>query len=222
VGVDTTGRVADGYQVQGVPWLVLTSAKGKILWYDEVIDAKWPSVKHVEHEVRAALHGSSHAATAGQADLIGSPRPLAAIHAQSGQLLGGGVSGLMARIKALRGYPVVVNVWASWCEPCQKEFGLLATASLQYGREVAFLGADTNDPDRSDAESFLRGHPVSYPSYTGHSDQLGSLLRGGLAGTPTTIFINRAGKVVHVQTGEYASQGTLDSDIKSYALTPGR
>jgi hypothetical protein len=42
VAIDTTGRVADGYQVQGEPWLVLTSATGKILWYDAVETSRWP------------------------------------------------------------------------------------------------------------------------------------------------------------------------------------
>jgi cytochrome c biogenesis protein CcmG/thiol:disulfide interchange protein DsbE len=221
VGVDRTGSVADGYEVQGVPWMVLTSATGKILWYDEVVDAKWPTVRHVESEVRAALT-RTHRAAAGseQSDLIGSPAPLAALHRQASTLLGSDPA-LMARIKALHGYPIVVNIWASWCQPCQREFPLFATASEQYGREVAFLGADTNDPNTSDAESFLRSHHVSYPSYTDASDQLSPLLPGGLQGTPTTVFINRAGKVVDVHTGEYESAGSLDADIKTYAVGAG-
>jgi cytochrome oxidase Cu insertion factor (SCO1/SenC/PrrC family)/thiol-disulfide isomerase/thioredoxin len=222
VAIDTTGRVADGYEVQGVPWLVLTSASGQILWYDEIVDAKWPSAGHVRHEVRAALnrpgaHGS--AVNTGDKELIGSPAPLAGLHRQASRLIGS-ERALAARIKALRGYPIVVNVWASWCQPCKSEFGLLASASLQYGREVAFLGADTDDSS-GDATAFLAEHHVSYPSYADSRTELGKLIPGGVEGYPTTVFINRDGKVVHVHTGQYDSQGTLDSDIKTYALGAG-
>jgi cytochrome oxidase Cu insertion factor (SCO1/SenC/PrrC family)/thiol-disulfide isomerase/thioredoxin len=220
VAIDTTGRVADGYEVQGVPWLVLTSARGKIIWYDEVLDANWPTVADVEGEVRAAL--SKRSAQGGSAsstseELIGSPPRLAALHRQAGRLLGG-VNSLMARIKALRGYPIVVNIWASWCTACTAEFGLLAKASAQYGRQVAFLGANTDDSS-ADAAQFLREHHVSYPSYTDRESELSTLIRGGLAGYPTTVYVSRTGKVVDVHLGEYESQGILDSDIKTYALS---
>jgi thiol-disulfide isomerase/thioredoxin len=124
---------------------------------------------------------------------------------------------LRARIRALRGYPIVINAWASWCTPCRSEYPLLASASERYGRSVAFLGADTDD-SAGDAQQFLTQHPVSYPSYQSTSGQLHGLLAGGLEGLPTTIFIGRTGKVVSVHTGQYDSQGSLDGDVQSYAL----
>jgi cytochrome c biogenesis protein CcmG, thiol:disulfide interchange protein DsbE len=147
--------------------------------------------------------------------LAGSPVPLAALHQQASRLLGSDAA-LGARIHALHGYPVVVNVWASWCVPCRSEFNLFASASTQFGRGVAFLGADTDD-DAGDAQAFLSQHRVSYPSYQATSSQLDSLLPGGLQGFPTTIFIARDGKVTYIHTGQYVSQGTLNSDIQLYA-----
>jgi cytochrome c biogenesis protein CcmG, thiol:disulfide interchange protein DsbE len=111
----------------------------------------------------------------------------------------------------------VLNMWASWCAPCRSEFGLFASASARYGRRVAFLGADTNDSP-GDALSFLEQHPVSYPSYETTMGNLTALIPQGISGLPTTIFINRAGKLVYPHIGQYDSQGTLDGDIETYAL----
>jgi cytochrome oxidase Cu insertion factor (SCO1/SenC/PrrC family)/thiol-disulfide isomerase/thioredoxin len=215
VAIDTTGRVADGYQVQGEPWMVLTSASGKILWYDAIETSPWPTVARLRFEVRAALSPAGHGPPL-QEQLIGSPRPLAKLHAQASRLLGAEPQ-LLARVRALQGYPIVINAWESFCEPCQKEFGLFAQASLQFGRQVAFIGADA-DSDRADGQGFLRQHPVSYPSYTIPVQGPDALLKGGIEGYPTTIYIDRDGQVAFVHDGQYSSQGVLNSDINRIAL----
>ena len=221
VAIDRTGRVGDGYGVQDEPWLVLTTAGGRLAWYHDVSTGGWPSVGALQRMVTAALARAPKgpAGTAAvQQQLSGSPPALAAIHRQAGQLLGS-TAALMSRLRSLRGYPVVVNVWASWCGPCRAEFGLLANASARYGRRVAFLGADYNDPSTGDARAFLRTHSVSYPSYQVPQGDVQALLPAGVLGTPTTAFISPAGKVVYVHTGQYLSQGTLDQDIQAHALT---
>lgn len=150
-----------------------------------------------------------------RADLAGSPGSLASLHQQAGQLLGSG-SALAARLKTLRGYPVVVNAWASWCPPCRTEFPLFGAAAARYGRRVAFVGVDTNDA-ASDARTFLASHPVSYPSYQSSSADLGWL--AGIEAMPTTVFVNRAGKVVEVHPGQYETEGTLIDDIQRLLST---
>jgi cytochrome oxidase Cu insertion factor (SCO1/SenC/PrrC family)/thiol-disulfide isomerase/thioredoxin len=217
IGIDASGRIADGYGVQDEPWFVLVGAHGQILWYYDISTLGWLSTNSLIQHVHAALARSSNATTSlaiADQELAGSPPPLAALHSQASQLLGG-KSDLMTRLKALRGYPVVINVWASWCGPCQAEFGLFATASARYGRRVAFLGVDANDA-AAQARPFLSQHQVSYPSYQANPSNLTNLAI--VQGLPTTIFVRPNGTVAYVHTGQYEVEGTLDEDIANYAL----
>ncbi len=219
VAVDTSGRVGDGYEVQGEPWFVLTSATGRILWYWQVTTSGWLTRAGLAAHVRAALARAPRApasVTAANHELAASPHALAALHGQASRLLGGEPA-LAARLRALRGYPVVINAWASWCGPCRSEFSLFAAASVHFGRRVAFLGVDTSDSP-GDARAFLAQHHVSYPSYQSSTTELDAVLPGGVEGLPTTIYISRRGKVLYVHTGQYDAQGTLDADIDTYAL----
>ena len=134
---------------------------------------------------------------------------LASIHAQADRLLGP-QPGLPARVEALHGVPIVINVWASWCQPCRAEFAQFASASARYGHQIAFLGVDSHDTP-TDARAFLARQAVGYPSYQATDSQLKSLLSTGLSALPTTIFINPAGKVVYVHLGEYRSLGALET-----------
>jgi len=219
VAIDESGRVADGYQVQDQPWFVLASRTGTILWYWDASTQGWPSTPALIDHVNAGLAHPPHVKvpTLRQVPLVlaGSPAPLAAIHRQASKLLGP-VSALLARIRSLKGYPIVINAWASWCTACQAEYPLLAKASVVYGRQVAFLGVDTTDYGASYARAYLAGHPLSYPSYQSPSGDLDGL--APVFGLPVTIFIDRTGHVVTHIAGQYDSLSELDRDIQTYAL----
>jgi cytochrome c biogenesis protein CcmG/thiol:disulfide interchange protein DsbE len=148
--------------------------------------------------------------------LAASPAPLAALHAQASELLPGGLSAFRARLAALRGRPIVINKWASWCVPCRSEFGAFQGASLELGREVAFIGIDSGENSRAAGLSFLRSFPVSYPSYYDHTGSLGGAITDSTF-TPVTVFYNRSGGQ-YIRQGPYPSQAKLEADVRRYAL----
>lgn len=151
-----------------------------------------------------------------QARLAGSPASLAALHAQAGRVLSGGAPILHARLAVLRGYPLVINKWASWCVPCQSERGAFQRASVTFGRAVAFVGIDSGDTSLAAARAFLRAVPVGYPSYYDRSGRLGAQLADS-SFTPVTVFYDRAGRQ-YIHQGPYLSAGRLERDVRRYAL----
>jgi cytochrome c biogenesis protein CcmG, thiol:disulfide interchange protein DsbE len=147
--------------------------------------------------------------------LSGSPPALAALHAQANKIIVGGLPALRARLAALRGTPVVINKWASWCEPCRDEFGVFQRVSVSRGRQVAFLGIDSEDTP-AHALAFLHSFPVSYPSFSDPSGQAGASITDS-AFTPVTVFINRSGsKFIH--QGPFSSVAKLEQAVRLYAL----
>ena len=146
----------------------------------------------------------------------GSPPALASLHAQADQLLPGGAAALHSRLRALRGYPVVINKWASWCDPCQTEFPVFQRAAVAYGRRVAFLGVDGKDTNAS-AAAFLRRFPVTYPSYVDPRERIARTINAATY-YPQTVFVAPSGAIDFVHTGPYEAVADLERDLNRYAL----
>jgi len=150
-----------------------------------------------------------------RSELAGSPAALAGLHRQAAELLDGGLPAYRARLATLKGRPVVVNAWASWCGPCRFETPYFARTAVRFGRRVAFLGINAGDSGDK-ARSFLDRHWVPYPSYVDPHDEIAHEA-GVRAGLPTTVFYGRDGQVAYVKQGQYRDEAALVADVKRYA-----
>jgi thiol-disulfide isomerase/thioredoxin len=113
-----------------------------------------------------------------------------------------------ALLDELRGTPVVVNLWASWCEPCKREAPMLSEAAAA-NPGVQFLGVDTLD-SREGAEAFIAEHGLPFPSLFDPDGSIRTDL--GSFGLPVTAFFDAEGDLVAKVDGEL-SQETLDEHV---------
>ena len=101
-------------------------------------------------------------------------------------------------LAGLRGRPVIVNIWASWCAPCRAEMPLLERAAKEYAGRVTVLGVDSRDAPRPAAD-FLDDVGVTYPNVF---DATGKIRRElGLRGFPTTYFFDADGRITATVVG---------------------
>lgn len=149
--------------------------------------------------------------------LAGAPAPLAALHEQANELLPGGSEAYEKRVAALKGYPIVTNVWASWCIPCRVEFPVLQKLSARYGKRVAFLGVNAED-DADAATTYLEGTPVPYPSYSDPDKAILSSIGPTSGGLPDTAYYNADGTLCFLKQGQYADTADLEADVRRFAL----
>jgi cytochrome c biogenesis protein CcmG/thiol:disulfide interchange protein DsbE len=155
------------------------------------------------------------AAAAKDADRIDDPE-LRALREQANRLLDGGSETFEARLAELRGSPVVVNQWASWCPPCRAEFPIFQRVADKYAGRIAFLGVDMQD-ERETALAFMTELPTSYPHYFDDDASISRLFGGGRV-SPTTGIYDARGKLAFTHLGAYADDAQLEAEIRRYAL----
>jgi cytochrome c biogenesis protein CcmG/thiol:disulfide interchange protein DsbE len=146
--------------------------------------------------------------------LADAPPTLARLYDQGDAILDGGKEALDRQLADLQGYPVVVNVWGSWCNPCRTEFPLFQAVAAERGTKVAFLGVDSEDSVDA-ANTFLDELPLPYPSYSDPDGEVKDDLRA--FGLPATAFYDTEGKLAYLKQGPYESEDDLTADIEHYA-----
>ncbi len=134
------------------------------------------------------------------ATLVGHPAPDFALPILS-DAAGATPAGGRLSLHSLRGRPVVLNFWASWCAPCRAETPLLVRLHKLYGpRGVAFVGVDTED-EAADARRFVGQYHVDYTIVVSSDEKLMSAY--AIPGLPTTIFVGPDGMIRDREIGGF-------------------
>ena len=122
------------------------------------------------------------------------------------------LTGSRLNFSSYRGKVVVVNFWGSWCAPCRAEAPTLAVTAQQYqSAGVAFLGVDVRDTPAS-ALAFAREYGITYPSVSDPGSQVTLDFTSvvAIAGTPTTVVVNRSGHIAGAVFGTATQQELAD------------
>ena len=122
-------------------------------------------------------------------------------------------------LAALNGKVVYVDFWASWCVPCRDSFPWMNELQHEFGKQGLVIVAVNVDHERSDADDFLR---QLSPDFGVRYDPQGLLAEQfHVKGMPTSVLIDRTGKVVTQHTGfRLADRGALRDQVRALLVTP--
>jgi len=113
----------------------------------------------------------------------------------------------------LRG-PLVLNLWATWCEPCREEAPLFQRLHSSTD-DVDVVGVDTKDRVPDAALAFAADRGLRYPSLYDPQGRVLAAARAG-NGLPVTLLVDRAGRIVHTKIGPYTSYRQLTADVRDH------
>jgi thiol-disulfide isomerase/thioredoxin len=127
--------------------------------------------------------------------------------------------GRSVHLAGLTGRPTLVNLWGSWCGPCQKEATYLNQAFAADKKQVRFLGVDIVDSANSALDFGAHvSPPTRYPSVFDPDRRVAIGLK--VASPPYTFFVDRSGRIVGESGGAYTSTQQLQADITRYLHVP--
>jgi thiol-disulfide isomerase/thioredoxin len=110
-------------------------------------------------------------------------------------------NGTLHHLAEYRGHPLVLNFWATWCEPCQREIPLLQALHQERGKDVQIVGVAVDF--QADVLKYAQAHGVTYPLLMGEKDGLAAVNAFGMDTVfPFTVFADAAGNIIAVKIGE--------------------
>jgi cytochrome c biogenesis protein CcmG/thiol:disulfide interchange protein DsbE len=113
------------------------------------------------------------------------------------------LSGATMKLSELRGKLVVINFWASWCEPCKYEHDMLQQASSYYGETVQFVGIVYQDTEAA-VRAYLEQHASVYPHLLDPTTSVA--IDYGISGVPETYLVDRDGVIREKSPGVISGQ----------------
>jgi thiol-disulfide isomerase/thioredoxin len=117
------------------------------------------------------------------------------------------------KLESLRGHPVVLDFWATWCGPCQMEAPVVNAIAQRYkDRGLAVVGVNTSDEDGL-AAHFIKAKHLGFPVVYDEGNAIAK--KYGVNNLPTLVVVSKTGKVVAVRTG-VTSDSTLDEIVRRY------
>ena len=166
----------------------------------------------------SSLQGSK----AGAGFVTGDGAPLQIAPHQRGDAVsldGADLRGKTVSVDSMRGKPTVVNVWGSWCGPCQKEAPLLVSAAKTLGSQANFLGIDSRDSGTAAGRTFETRNGITWPSLFSPGGEAVLAFNGLVSpqGVPTTVVLDAQGRPAAVIPGELPSALTLVQIVRQVA-----
>lgn len=134
---------------------------------------------------------------AGKAHTAGRPAP--ALPSQA-------LTGPPVDLAALRGRPALIHFWASWCAPCRREAPQVARLASELHGAARLVGVDWSD-SRGAALRFVSEHRWTFPVLSDSSGEVGDAY--GVVGLPTTVLLDRSGRIVRRLTGPQTAASLL-------------
>lgn len=131
-----------------------------------------------------------------------------------------GLSGPSRMLSHYRGKPLIINVWASWCGPCQQEMpSLERLARSKLGKNFAVIGVSTDDFPEA-AQAFLKRYRTSFSHYIDHKLMLENML--GADRLPLTLLVDAQGRVLvkYVGAKEWDSPQAMSLIGQTFHLKP--
>src|SRR5579883_1211316 len=193
----------------GIAGLLLTlSRPGPLPWQPRSRSAVALANVQATGAVAFALPPGRNAQVGGSAPKLGSVAPEITIAGLNGQPLS---------LSAFRGKVVLVNFWATWCEPCKQEFPVLVQAYKQYADDgLVILGVDVEESPAAVAQ-FAQAFGASFP--VGIDGDSSVVLRYRLVGLPTSFFVDRTGVLRAEQFGPLSGT-SLRKQLAAAGLQP--
>jgi cytochrome c biogenesis protein CcmG, thiol:disulfide interchange protein DsbE len=112
------------------------------------------------------------------------------------------VQGHLVRLADLRGRPVLINIWATWCSPCREELPSMNALYKDYSAQgLAMVAIATDTGGKAAVAPFIQAHGLTFPILLDPQNMVGTQLR--VPGIPTSYLLDKRGRVIDFVIGAY-------------------